>query len=519
MQLSHTIFYRSWLWIVLALVPLVTGCDRVMQIVVMVHTPLPATKVIVQEFIADAMQGQPQEITVPAQEDKSWQFGLRGPFPRSGSYQVKAKFYDARDCLLADAETPALDLESVGLLGARLELQEVLASGFRTESFCTQDKATGMLTGAVVTESKRSGGLKSPYDVCWDPACDTLFVSDTQNHRILGYSHLPPDLTQWRDYSPTFVIGRPLPTDFSDDWIEPKPASEQTLNRPHGLWCGDGILMVADTGNNRVMVYEPPPSMSCQNGAVSPVGLIGQDNYDRAAPNDGGGPLPNNLSSPMSVFWSQRRGRLLVADQLNHRVLAYPLAARPELKNINRPTATEVWGQRAMMTKDSGAGDSGLNLPRWVIENQEGQDWIAVSDTNNARVLIYDGNTPYKVGRATQASHVLGQPSFVEMKNGTGLDQLNQPLGMRLGQGLAFLADQGNHRILIFNQAALWIDSQQPGARLPAVPLTLATPILDTDSAADPSPSSVEIMQRDKRVILLVVDEKRNVIVAFDKTL
>ena len=72
---------------------------------------------------------------------------------------------------------------------------------------------------------------------------------------------------------------------------------------------------------------------------------------------------------------------------------------------------------------------------------------LFLADRNNNRILIWNelptGNTAPDL--------VLGQEDFYTNNPGTGLDEINWPVGLSAGGGKLVATDTYNHRILIWN--------------------------------------------------------------------
>lgn len=72
---------------------------------------------------------------------------------------------------------------------------------------------------------------------------------------------------------------------------------------------------------------------------------------------------------------------------------------------------------------------------------------LLLADRNNNRVLIWNklptGNMPPDI--------VLGQKDFITNNPGTGLDQMNWPVSVSVGGGKVAITDTNNNRILIWN--------------------------------------------------------------------
>ncbi|MEJ2287347.1 MAG: hypothetical protein P8Y02_01680 [Deinococcales bacterium] len=91
-------------------------------------------------------------------------------------------------------------------------------------------------------------GLSAPRGVGSNG--NQLFLSDTGHHRILGF-----DLEPSINLTPTIVLGQ---ADFSGTAANRSGSTAaNTLSGPQGVRVFDGMLMVADTGNTRELIYRP----------------------------------------------------------------------------------------------------------------------------------------------------------------------------------------------------------------------------------------------------------------------
>jgi hypothetical protein len=106
------------------------------------------------------------------------------------------------------------------------------------------------------------------------------------------------------------VLGQP---NFTSN-AAPNPPSATSLNKPSGIAVDfDGTLFVADTGNNRVIVYTYTTGMAAS-------AVLGQPDFtSAAAPNP---PTAASLNNPQGITLDNR-GNLVVADRNNNRVLGF----------------------------------------------------------------------------------------------------------------------------------------------------------------------------------------------------
>jgi hypothetical protein len=148
---------------------------------------------------------------------------------------------------------------------------------------------------------------------------DNLYVSDSNNHRVLVY--LDPVNT---DTTADVVFGQG--GDFTTGVANKGGVSAESLNYPYGLLVdGDDNLYVADSDNNRVLGYANP--LVTDTAADLVIGQSGS--FARGAANQGrttalGNDARNQatLRGPTTVGINAD-GDLFVADNGNNRVLGF----------------------------------------------------------------------------------------------------------------------------------------------------------------------------------------------------
>lgn len=317
-------------------------------------------------------------------------------------------------------------------------------------------------------------------------ANDTLFIADScrftgttpQNRRVLVYRQLSqkilsptapiapdtsrcPVCTGRNDYPYSFdtVLGQ---ADFNV--TDPNPVITRTGMRLPTAAASDGqILAVADTENNRVLIWNSIPTA---NGAPADI-VLGQSGFDSIQ-------LPivvtaSSFRGPQGV-WIQN-GRLYVADTQNHRVLVWR-----SIPTKNNQPADFVLGQSNFTTApepdltrlSTSASASALLNP--VSVTSDGQR-LYVTDLGFQRVLIWnklpDANqapADIVVGEKDMTTFAEGGNDVKNMCESTGKDSAGNALYPAMcastlsyprftlsdGQRL-YIADGGNDRVLIFN--------------------------------------------------------------------
>jgi sugar lactone lactonase YvrE len=168
------------------------------------------------------------------------------------------------------------------------------------------------------------------------------------------------------------------------------------LSGPTGVTRAfDGNIYVANTGNNRIEVFEP-------DGTVLP-------------PLGGPGSGPGQFNEPSSVFGLAAESSLLVLDAGNNRVQKLSLNGVP-VAGFNGP---------------SGAGSlpGSFNAPRGITADVDGRFWVA--DTGNNRVQAFDADGTYL--------ETIGEGA------------LSRPRGVALGlDGTLYVSDSGHNQIVAY---------------------------------------------------------------------
>lgn len=263
--------------------------------------------------------------------------------------------------------------------------------------------------------------LSNPFGV-WVTTAGKVAIADTGNNRVLIFNSIP----QNPDASADIVIGQ---TNFNDKSLG---TASNKLNSPHGVYFDENYLMVADKGNNRVLIFKAPYSTG-----MSASHVIGQPDFTTNIANYGGGPSSTTLNSPYGVYFDGTY--LWVADTGNNRVLRY---------NFNASTGTQSWWAADFVI---GQNDFTQNTAG-VSENKLSGPYAAYSDTT--KVMIADsGNSRVVITTSVNSNtfeNVLGQPTMYEAGSGINMHEFDRPKSLLMYKNRLFVCDTHNHRILIF---------------------------------------------------------------------
>jgi hypothetical protein len=267
----------------------------------------------------------------------------------------------------------------------------------------------------------------------------TLVVADAWHHRVLIYHRLPQ-----RDYAePDLVLGQPGPEDTQPN--RGGACSARSLYWPFGVAVIDGHFYVADTGNRRVLRWQGGIP---QSPDTAPDLILGQPDASSRAENRGGPPGPASFRWPHDITGTA--GLLLVADAGNHRVLGWrPPPRRDQDADLvlGQPdfTAASEWPY--------GTQRGALRFP-YATDLDAGR--LAVADTANNRVLVWERFAGHEGSRQATPDAVLGQQDFAASGenrwSGVERDSLCWPYGLSLRGDTLAVADSGNNRVVIWQR-------------------------------------------------------------------
>jgi len=275
-----------------------------------------------------------------------------------------------------------------------------------------------------------------------DPATGEtiLAVADAWNHRVLIWDSIPT-----RDNQPAdVVLGQSV---FSGMQINRGGAvGPDTLNWCYGVTIIDGRLVVGDTGNRRVLIWDEIPT---KNGQPADM-VVGQQDLNSRDENAGEEPGPLGLRWPHAVASSN--GRLLVSDAGNNRILVWN-----EWPSEPGVPADFALGQKNFECLEINQGNYGpdasaLNMPYGLAVTK---DWVIAADTANSRLI---GWRHEDLVQGADAVGLAAQPDFGAKGDNRWQmpvrDSLCWPYNVTICGDTAVIADSGNNRVLIWDLAS-----------------------------------------------------------------
>jgi hypothetical protein len=280
-------------------------------------------------------------------------------------------------------------------------------------------------------------GLRVPAGV--SKSGSTTVVADTLNHRVLIYSSIGGD-------HPAAAIVLGQADMFGSLSNRGGSCGAGTLSGPTDVAIDGTTLIVADTGNHRVLIWNTIPTA---NG-VSADRVLGQSGFTTNTANRGSSVSASTLSAPKGVSVGSRG--ILVADSGNHRVLSW------DSKSVsNGAAAADLLGQKTFTTNQANNDDPGLfgfgvvtgvNAP---IDAEWSGNNVVVIDTQNHRALVFDGGPA--VFPDKEADAVLGQSGLAGKSPNRGLSAptaatLSTPTRLSVAGTAVWVTDTGNNRVL-----------------------------------------------------------------------
>jgi hypothetical protein len=263
-------------------------------------------------------------------------------------------------------------------------------------------------TFASSLPNRTQNGLNLPLAVASDGV--HVAVADTANNRIMIWNEIPTSNNQNADV----VLGQPDFVTFN----LPTPVTASSLRAPQGVFISNGKLMVADTQNNRVLIWNSIPTKNNQPADL----VLGAPNFTTVVnPDQTSNAIfaaPNTLLSPTSV--TSDGVHLFVADLGFSRVLIWQT-----FPTTNDQSADVELGQQDMLTgieddssvlcASNGTDVNGnptypaicgktFDFPRFALSDGTR---LYVADSGNDRILVY--NT-IPTQNAQEPDEILGEP-------------------------------------------------------------------------------------------------------------
>ena len=272
--------------------------------------------------------------------------------------------------------------------------------------------------------------LSSPQDVSSDGA--RLIVADTAKNRVLIWTAIPNALS-----SPNWAIGQADLTASSANKGSSWP-TDSSISNPRGVSFANSKLYIADSTNNRLLVYNTVPG--AHNASASRV--IGQSTSSLTIRN-GRSAIGSTDVSSLRVYADANR--LIVPDSERNRVLIWNT-----FPTSNNQAPDIVLGQAdftsGLANRGGAATCATMSGPNSVFWDGAG---LYVGDDNNHRVLVWNAAS---IATGATADSVIGQPDCATITpTNTTPGRFNAPRGVYAVGGKLFVSESGNQRISVFD--------------------------------------------------------------------
>jgi len=319
--------------------------------------------------------------------------------------------------------------------------------------------------------------LSQPSGLAFDPQ-GRLFIADSSN-RVVVYK--PPFAIGQTSVRVMGVVTTPNAPVVSASTLGAVDSSGHAIPPQAVFFIGNNPYVV-DTGNARILGYNPFPQWPIESAAFSPPAqtVIGQVGFASAQSNQGlaqpnattfAGPQPNPfVGGPVSAVFDGM-GNLYVADSGNNRVLAFPEQQTGNFNTASRllgqsdfeyTSLNEIDGREVGFSGNTGSCSVNGSLPfllggSAVIDGSSTMPHLYVADPLNNRVLGYRDYR--KVNAGVAADLVIGQPdlstALVNYPSNSptqaNAEGLWSPEGLAVdAKGNLYVADTCNARVLRF---------------------------------------------------------------------
>ncbi|MBB3606304.1 hypothetical protein FHT40_005993 [Mycolicibacterium sp. BK556] len=261
----------------------------------------------------------------------------------------------------------------------------------------------------------------------------------TVRHNISGLgtrADVIPDIDLTDGWAPELWLGAPAPGGLA---LPPAKPSMAWMYSPRGVFIDDRHVVVADSGNHRVLIWHGIPDCDEQPADV----VLGQPNGESEGRAAGGRGPERGMNLPTGVL--VHNGRLVVADAWHHRILVWNTVPQssdvaPDLV-LGQPDAVSVTENRG--------GECSASTLYWPFGVGITGSMFWVADTGNRRVLGWRSGIP---DPDQPADIVLGQPDAAareENRGGAvGPATFRWPHDITGREDLLLVADAGDHRLL-----------------------------------------------------------------------
>jgi uncharacterized protein (TIGR03437 family) len=373
-------------------------------------------------------------------------------------------------------------------------------------------------TTTTLNLTASSNSLRLPTAVASDGV--HLVVADTDHNRVLIWNHIPTTNNSPADV----VLGQP---NFTTTSVPGNTPSAKSMRGPQGVWIQNGRLYVADTQNNRVLIFNHIPTANATAADV----VLGAPDFTTFVEPDLTQQTNNVTASvvlnPVSV--TSDGVHVFVTDLGYNRVLIWnsipTTNGAPADVAVGQPDLVSSVANNAYSTSStdttvppvetpvlctvSNGTDVNSNLTYPAYCNQTlsfprfalaANNRLFIADGGNDRVLVFN-TIPTTNGAA--ADIVLGESLDTANSTGTvtqasdAADSLRTPMSLAWDGTNLYVSDAYNRRITVYSMGANTVPyaGVVNSASINIVAkgtITFAATIAPTTVTTPPTPDSVQ---------------------------
>lgn len=280
----------------------------------------------------------------------------------------KQDFLDGNDAAAADTMSGPQTLATDGrrLYALDYSLNRILRFDTPpTTSGASADLAIGQAD--LSSDDAGASNIRFGNPESMSIAAGKLIVADASNNRVLIWSEVP----NTPDVPADIVLGQADMNSGSPN--RGGVVGEGTLDYPTDVWSDGQRLVVVDSDNSRVLIWNTFPT---QDGAPADV-VLGQPDMT----SDATGLADDRFNYPYSAY--SNGNQLFIADSENNRVLVWD-----SFPTTDGQKADRVLGQADFVSAVYQTSQTGMSFPTGVYVDG---NRLFVADNDNRRYLIFVG--------------------------------------------------------------------------------------------------------------------------------
>jgi alpha-tubulin suppressor-like RCC1 family protein len=261
--------------------------------------------------------------------------------------------------------------------------------------------------------------------------------------------------------TPSYVLGDTSMGNYTTGTTQSKMNGPTAL----ALDVANQLLYVADSGNNRVMVFPAKGNASWGGNGENALYELGVPNGAGDFTTQGSAAATQSTFGPVGLAYDSTNQLLYVSDGNNNRVLVFPAYGNGSWGG-NGENATYVLGQSNFTNNSINEGNNNYypsQSSMWYpsdVAVDPAHNLVYVGDMTNGRIMVF---STVSLSNGENATAVLGEPNFVTgwrnqgSGGNTSRSLMDGPAGLAIDptNQLLYSSDLIDSRILEFNVSSL----------------------------------------------------------------